>query len=81
MIYLEPMILGPKSLINAWLKNYLPEFLDKQQEATISMLCDWLIEPCLSFVTEKCDQFIFCSKMHLTTSFLKLFSCLLEDMK
>ena len=47
----------------------------------ISMLCYWLIEPCLEFVMQKCDQFLTCSRTHLTASFLKLFDCMLAEIK
>ena len=66
MIYLDEMVIGPKTLINTWLANIISEFLSKQQTNMISMLCNWIIEPCLDFVSEKCDQFLICSKMHLT---------------
>lgn len=81
MIYLDEMVIGPKTLINTWLANIISEFLSKQQTNMISMLCNWIIEPCLDFVSEKCDQFLICSKMHLTISFLKLFECMLEDIR
>jgi dynein heavy chain len=81
MIYLDPMTLAPMSLINAWLKYNTPKFLIKPQCAALRHLFDWLIEPCLSFVDKHCSQFLKCSKMHLTSSFLKLFECLLEDMR
>jgi hypothetical protein len=81
MIYLDEMVIGPKTLINTWLTNTIPNFLSKQQTNMISMLSNWIIEPCLDFVTEKCEQFLVCSKMHLTISFLKLFECMLDDIR
>jgi dynein heavy chain len=81
MIYLDPMTLGPKSLLNAWLKYKIPKYLIKSQVQTVIQLFDWLIEPCLDFITKNCDKFIECSQMHLTMSFLKLFECLLDEMR
>lgn len=81
MIYLDTIALGPKSFISAWLKYKLPKFITKEQETLISSLSNWLIEPCLNFVQNKSDQFVFCSKMHLTLSFLKLFECMLDEMR
>lgn len=81
MIYLDPMTLGAKSLVNAWLKYHVPKYLLKPQVQTIAQLLEWLIEPCLNFVTKNCDQFIECSSMHLTLSFLKLLDCLLDEMR
>jgi dynein heavy chain len=81
MIYLDTAILGPKSLTRAWLKHEMPVYLDKPQKQKIELLCGWLLEPCLEFVTKNCDQFVHCSKMHLTINFLKLYSVMLEEMK
>ena len=81
MIYLDTAVLGTKSLIQAWLKNEMPTFLDKPQKQKIELLCMWLIEPCTEFVTRNCEQFVLCSKMHLAMSFLKLYSIMLEEMR
>ena len=81
MIYLDPNSLGPITLINSWLKYNLPKFLNFQQINIINLLFNWLFHPCLEFVLENCNQYVFCSNMHLTTSFLKLFSCMLEEMR
>ena len=81
MIYLDTAILGTKSLIKAWLKNEVPTFLDKSQKQKIELLAMWLIEPCAEFVTKNCEQFLFCSKMHLTVNFLKFYSIMLEELR
>ena len=80
MIYLDPNIIGVKSLMRAWLNNNLPKEIIKSQAVHIEQLCDWLIAPCLDFVLKKCDQYLSCTRMHLTMSFLKLFECMLDDM-
>ena len=79
MIYFDPMSLGPQSLINTWLKYEMPAYIDPNQVAIIRLLMDWLLEVCLDFVVDKCEQFVFCSKMHLAMSFFKLFSSMLHD--
>jgi hypothetical protein len=81
MIYLDTAILGTKSLIKSWIKNRMPSFLDKPQKEKIELLAFWLIEPCTEFVTKNCEQFLYCSKMHLTVNFLKLYSIMLEEMR
>lgn len=82
MIYLDTAVLGSKVLVKAWLKNDLPSFsFDKGQRQKIELLCNWLLEPCLDFVVKHCEQFLPCSKMHLTLNYLKLFSAMLDDMK
>lgn len=81
MIYLDETMIGPKTVLNTWLETKSPTFLSKQQTSMISLLCHWIIEPCLDFVTRKCEQLLDCSKMHLTCSFIKLFECMLEDIR
>jgi dynein heavy chain len=81
MIYLDPDSLGPSTLINAWIKYNLPKHLNSQQINIINALFNWLFHPSLEFVLENCDQSVFCSNMHLTISFLKLFTCMLDDIK
>ena len=82
MIYSDPIFLGSKSLINAWLKNVYPKFFSlKQHIQTTKLLFDWLFEACLNFVIEKCEQYVSCGRMHLTASFLKLFECMLTEIR
>lgn len=81
MIYMEPSLLGPSPLVKSWLEYQLPEILNDSQRQTVSLLFDWLLPPCLNFVTKQCKHFVSCHPMHLTMSMLKLYSCLLEDVK
>jgi hypothetical protein len=81
MIYLDPMTLGPKSLIEAWFKYDSPKFMNQTQLSSLKMMCDWLVEPCLDYVMRKCDQFLLTLRMHLTMSFLKLLSCMMEHIR
>jgi len=45
------------------------------------MLFEWLLPPCLNFVTKSCKHILDCHLMHLTASMLKLYACLLQDLK
>ena len=81
MIYLDSFSLGETALIKSWLKYEVPEFLGKVQKEKIQMLFDWLMEPCLDFVTKHCEQLVYCSRMHLTRNFLKLFTSMLEELR
>lgn len=81
MIYLDPMSLGPISLINSWIKHEIPSFLNKDHISLLTQLLNWIVEPCLEYVEKFCDQFLNCSQMHLTLSFLKLLNCMLDEIK
>lgn len=82
MVYFDPSTVGTKLLVDAWLKNDLPEIIsDKYTVRTIKLLFDWLLEPCLDFIINSEEQIINCSKMHLTVSFLKLYKSFLWDLK
>ena len=80
MCFFDSNTLELNMLKTAWLKHDLPGQVSERDSSIISQLIDWLLEPCLNFVTEKCVQFVKCSKMHLTFSFLRLLKCLLTDM-
>ena len=80
MVYYDVAMIGSKLLVNAWLKHELCLFVtDKYLARTIVLLMEWLLEPCLDFVSYKCEHLIQCSRLHLTVSFLKLFKCMLQE--
>ena len=45
------------------------------------MLFDWMLEPCLNFVSKYCKCLLTCHPMHLTKSMLNLYSCMMEDVR
>ena len=47
----------------------------------VQMLFEWILPPCLNFVGKYCQHILSCHPMHLTASALKLYECLLEDLK
>jgi len=81
MIYMEPQLLGPEPLIKSWRDHCVPEILNEQQKETIRLLFDWLLPPSLSYVSKNCKHFVSCHPMHMTMSMLKLYGCLLEEVK
>ena len=81
MIYMEPLQLGWKALVTSWMESDLADHLSDDQKATVGMLFDWLLPPCLSYVTKSCRQFEKCHQMHLTMSMLKLYGCMLEEVR
>jgi dynein heavy chain, axonemal len=82
IVYLDSATIDSKLLVDAWLKNELPRLItDNYLIKTIHFLFEWLLEPCLNFVTNKCEHYCACSKMHLCISFLRLFKCMINDIK
>lgn len=45
------------------------------------MMFDWLLEPCLNFVSKYCKCLLTCHPMHLTKSMLTLYGCMMEDVR
>ena len=80
MIYLDSMSLGTRTLVKCWLKNHMPKHLDAKETKMLKLLFEWLLEPCLYFVTTNFRQYLNIGQMILTNSFLKLFDCLMDDM-
>ncbi|XP_022099330.1 dynein heavy chain 3, axonemal-like isoform X3 [Acanthaster planci] len=81
MIYMEPVQLGWEPLVKSWMQHQLPDFMTKPQREMVRMMFDWLLQPCLSHVIKQCRQLVPVSDMHMTMSMLKLFSCLLDEVK
>ena len=81
MIYMEPLQLGWEPLLTSWLAKDVPDFVLPEQKNVIRMLCEWLLPPCLDYVTKHCKHFVKCHPMHLTTQLLRLYSCMMDDIK
>ncbi|KAI0229818.1 Dynein heavy chain 3, axonemal [Lamellibrachia satsuma] len=81
MIYMEPVQLGWKPLVESWMQQQLPECLNEEQRNTIQLMFEWLLPLCLDYVTKYCRQTVTCHPMHLTMSMLKLYACLLDDVR
>ncbi|XP_067685210.1 dynein axonemal heavy chain 3-like [Haliotis asinina] len=81
MIYMDPLQLSWEPLIKSWMRKSLPENLTPEQRETIKMLFEWILPPSLNFVTKYCRHILPCHAMHLTSSMLKLYSCLMDDVR
>ncbi|XP_065937642.1 dynein axonemal heavy chain 3 isoform X7 [Magallana gigas] len=81
MIYMDPLQLGGDALIKSWMEYELPNNLTWEQKDTIKMMFDWLLEPCLNFVSKYCKCLLTCHPMHLTKSMLTLYGCMMEDVR
>ncbi|PVD24893.1 hypothetical protein C0Q70_15383 [Pomacea canaliculata] len=81
MIYMDPLQLSWEPLIASWMRTRLPDILTKEQREMIKLLFEWILPPCLGFVGKYCRHILTCHPMHLTASALKLYECLMEDVK
>ena len=45
------------------------------------MMFDWLIPPCLDFVTRQCRELVRTSPMHMISSMLTMYSILLDELR
>ncbi|XP_053321162.1 dynein axonemal heavy chain 3-like [Spea bombifrons] len=81
MIYMEAKDLGWQPLTESWLQTKLPAILSPEECQIVQMMCKWLLPTCLDFVEKKCKFVIQTSPMHLTMSMLKLYECLLLNMR
>ncbi|XP_064633532.1 dynein axonemal heavy chain 3-like isoform X2 [Lineus longissimus] len=83
MIYMEPMQLGWNPLVESWLQTSkdIPENLTVEQRNIIKMLFEWMLPACLEFVSKSCRQYVTCHSMHLTMSMLKLYGCMLDELR
>lgn len=45
------------------------------------MMFDWLIPPCLDFVTRQCRELVRTSPMHMVSSMLTMYSILLDELR
>lgn len=64
MIYMEPKMLGWRTLMASYSKLLLQKILPEQHEL-LEELMDWLIPACLSFIQYQCKQFIVTSELHM----------------
>ncbi|XP_028395151.1 dynein heavy chain 3, axonemal-like isoform X1 [Dendronephthya gigantea] len=78
MIYLEPHQLGWTPLLDSYM-NTLPPSLSKEHRETIKSLFDWLMQPCLDFLRHECKFFVQTSPLHLTSSHMRLYTCLMDE--
>uniref|UniRef100_A0A8C5QWI6 Dynein axonemal heavy chain 3 n=3 Tax=Leptobrachium TaxID=161697 RepID=A0A8C5QWI6_9ANUR len=80
MIYMEPHQLGWKPLKDSYMDT-LPENLTDEHRELINDMFNWLVQPCLDFIRHECKFLVHTSPIHLTYSTMRLFSCLLDEIK
>ncbi|XP_053327633.1 dynein axonemal heavy chain 3 [Spea bombifrons] len=80
MIYMEPHQLGWKPLKDSYM-NTLPANLTDDHRELINDMFNWLVQPCLDFIRLECKFLVKTSPIHLTYSMMRLYSCLLDEIR
>ncbi|NWU12959.1 DYH3 protein, partial [Cephalopterus ornatus] len=80
MIYMDPQQLGWKPLKDSYMKT-LPPNLQEEHRALVDDLFMWLVQPSLDFIHHRCKSIVQTSPIHLSYSLMKLYSCLLDEIK
>ncbi|OXB58804.1 hypothetical protein ASZ78_016002 [Callipepla squamata] len=80
MIYMDAQQLGWKPLKDSYMLT-LPTNLQEEHRELVNNMFMWLVDPCLDFIHHHCKAIVQTSSMHLTHSLMKLYTCLLDEMK
>ncbi|XP_052628381.1 dynein axonemal heavy chain 3 [Harpia harpyja] len=80
MIYMDPQQLGWKPLKDSYM-NTLPPNLQEEHRELVNDMFMWLVQPCLEFIHLHCKAIVQTSSIHLSYSLMKLFTCLLDEIK
>ncbi|XP_040928837.1 dynein axonemal heavy chain 3 isoform X2 [Betta splendens] len=78
MIYLEPQQLGWTPLRDSYMTT-LPESFSTEHKELIMDLFNWLVQPCLDFIEKNCSFVLRTSPIHLVSSLMKLYTCLMDE--
>ncbi|NXK27218.1 DYH3 protein, partial [Arenaria interpres] len=80
MIYMDSQQLGWKPLKDSYM-NTLPPNLQEEHRELVNDLFMWLVQPCLEFIHLHCKAIVQTSSSHLSHSLMKLYTCLLDEVK
>jgi dynein heavy chain len=80
MIYMEPTQLGWRPHLKSYM-NTLPDSIDSDNRQLILDLFEWLVQPSLDFISHECKLFVKTLDIHLVCSLMKLYSCLMDEIK
>ncbi|NXN95540.1 DYH3 protein, partial [Rhinopomastus cyanomelas] len=80
MIYMDSQQLGWKPLKDSYMST-LPPNLQEEHRELVNEMFMWLVEPCLEFIHLHCKAIVQTSSIHLAYSLMKLFTCLLDEIK
>lgn len=81
MIYLEPHQMGWRPFKESYMQYDLPQKLTQENKDMVNDMFEWLIDPCLYFINKNCKTFLACSDMHLVQSMMRMFTCLMDEVR
>lgn len=81
MIFMEPSQLGWRPMMNSYLQYKLPPALSDEHRELLKDLSEWLIDPCLEFVTSQCTQLLQVSELHAVKQLIILYDAHLDPMR
>ena len=79
MIYMDPTQLGWRPLKDSYMQHNLPSTLTKDHIDLLEDLFAWFVDPCIEFIKMNCKFQVQTSFIHLMSSMMRLFSCLLDE--
>uniref|UniRef100_A0A8C3KJ13 Dynein axonemal heavy chain 3 n=1 Tax=Calidris pygmaea TaxID=425635 RepID=A0A8C3KJ13_9CHAR len=80
MIYMDSQQLGWKPLKDSYM-NTLPPNLQEEHRELVRDLIFYIVQPCLEFIHLHCKAIVQTSSSHLSYSLMKLYTCLLDEIK
>ncbi|XP_029642789.1 dynein heavy chain 12, axonemal-like isoform X2 [Octopus sinensis] len=75
MIYMEPMSLGWRPLVQSWIAAFHGPMSTERE--LINLMFQWLVDPCVEFIHKKCKEYVPTSQASLVVSMMKLVDMLL----
>lgn len=78
MIYVEPVVLGWRPILESWIQRLNPIWATNQDKI-ISELFHWLMDPCLEFIRKECRTTISAGQIHRVVSTMSIFQMLIEN--
>ena len=81
MIYIEPSQLGWRPFKESYLQYEFPTGIQQADRDLVNDLFEWLGEPCLEFIRLQCKMLVRTTPIHLVRCVMKLYSCLLDEVK
>jgi dynein heavy chain len=61
------------------MQHTLPKAFNKEHIELLNDLFEWVVDPCIEFIKFNCKFQLQTSFIHLVTSTMRLFSCLLDE--
>ena len=71
--------LGWRPFKDTYIQHNLPTTLLKEHVDLLEDMFNWLVDPCIEFMKFNCKFHVQTSYIHLMTSMMRLFSCLLDE--